>query len=306
MIIKNMYGLLKSDYAEFAPREKAFYSSYYCRICYCLRNLIGQIGGVFVDYDLVFYSILVQLVVGEKAPESYKCHYFRGKERLNFLSDHWGTQLAVFSMAVFKCKFNDDIEDENSLKAKLALKAFRNKFKLVRKSHGNLFDALYAILSKFSDYETSEIPIDEILEDYGKIVVEMFLAVCDDIPDNYRQIIKAMAKWEYFMDMLLDYKDDYKKGTFNPLIDIRYKTLQDFIADSSNYIKIYDYYEKLIAEVDNAVIPIKSDRIEWQIINKLATIATRKTFYKILKGEFRTNSYIKDKICKKLHGKARA
>ncbi len=301
-----MYGLLKFEFAEFGIKEKAFYTPYYCRICYCLRNLIGSIGGIFVDYDLVFYSILLQLELGETAPDSYDCHYFRGKERLHFLSDELGIKLAVFTMAVFKRKFTDDIADENSFKAKVLLSCLKNKLKKIQKNYSAIFNKVYSILDSTSNYESSDFSFEEVIENYGNSVVEMFSVICENISDNYRKVIKTVAKWEYFMDMLLDYKDDYKKDSFNPLIERRYKTLQDFIADSSNYLKINYYYNNLSTEMLASVEAIKCDRIEWQIVEKLITKATSKTFYKILKGEFRTNSYLSDKIYKKLHGKSRA
>ena len=300
-----MYGLLKNYYAGFNKIESAYYVAYYCRVCYCLRNLYGPVGGAFVDYDLVLYSILLQLAVNQDTPQSYKCHYFRGKERLNFLDDDLGNNLAVFTLAVFKSKFDDDVKDENSFNAKFLLNLFKKKFHKAQTSHEALFTLVCTTLSKISDYETLNISFEEILEIYGEMVAKMFSVVSENIPEDYLLVMKAVAKWEYFMDMLLDYDDDYKKGAFNPIIDKRYKTLQEYISDSVHYLYISDFYNKLFAELNGSVDKIKSDRIEWKIVKKIVTIATGTTFYKILRGEFKTNAYFKDKICKRFHRKTR-
>ena len=78
-----MFGYFRPYHANLTNSEKRLFDSYYCRICYCLRILGGQLARFFTTYDGAIYSMIVDLQTKNTPPPHLPCERV-GKRNLKY------------------------------------------------------------------------------------------------------------------------------------------------------------------------------------------------------------------------------
>ena len=124
-----MFGYFRPYHSNLTNSEKRLFESYYCRICYCLRILGGQLARFFTTYDGAIYSMIVDLQTKESNPPHLACERFGTKNLKYFENDEIGLKVARLSLISFGEKIRDDEIDKNYFKAKLGSLLFAKTIK---------------------------------------------------------------------------------------------------------------------------------------------------------------------------------
>ncbi|MCL1809061.1 MAG: DUF5685 family protein [Clostridiales bacterium] len=211
-----MFGYVRA-FKKFMPRKlKQAYKNYYCGTCFALQKNYGQMFRFLLSYDMVLIGILT------KSHEDPLCEripcFGQRNQKEQFASAKW-ERVAALSLLLTAEKLRDDIEDENSLKAKIAAHTLSNGIKKAKQEHPDMASAIAAGYQEVLAAEKAKKSTIEIAECFSEMMGNAYrLVVADDNACTEKMAyVKAVSEWVYFIDALDDYEKDAQKGCFNPL-----------------------------------------------------------------------------------------
>ena len=232
-----MIGYVKIFKPELKIKDYQLYNSYYCGICKSLGSRYGLIYRNLLNYDAVFLAILIDSVNELTADvENFRCilHPVKKKTRcINSKSIDFVSDITVFM--TYK-KLLDDINDENSLMARIGAGAFKRAYKKAENEIDGIKENIELHLNKLAVLEKDDSDsIDETAECYGRIYGTILTQnlVCEG------EILKAVdwigyniGRWIYIIDAYEDIEGDVNKNRYNPL-------LRRFPIDSGQSVSEY-------------------------------------------------------------------
>ena len=138
-----MFGYFRPYHANLTNSEKKLFDSYYCRICYCLRILGGQLARFFTTYDGAIYSMIVDLQTKNTPPPHLPCERVGKRNLKYFQADEVGLKVARLSLISFGEKIRDDQLDRNHFKASLGALLFSKIIKKAQEAEPDMANDSY-------------------------------------------------------------------------------------------------------------------------------------------------------------------
>ncbi|MBQ9777724.1 MAG: hypothetical protein IJW22_02250 [Clostridia bacterium] len=218
-----MFGYVKTERGELRVREYEYYRALYCGLCHSMGKCTGHCSRACLSYDFVFLAAVRLALTGERVElkkQSCFLHPFRKRwtvqpcQALDFCAD--ASALLVYH------KLADDISDERGakrLRARLGRCFFRYGFQKARGRYPALEQSIATSLADLSRDEKSEAltGADQPASRFGAL---MEAVLCEGLPEKQQRIAavigRAIGRWIYLVDAADDYREDCKKGRFNP------------------------------------------------------------------------------------------
>ena len=171
-----MIGYVKVYKPELKMKDYQVYNAYYCGICKSLGKQYGLIYRNLLNFDSVFLSIALDSINDYVCElEDFRCILHPIKKKLrctDSISIDYVTDITVYM--TYK-KLLDDINDDNSLIAKIGATAFKSAFKKAADTLGELGSLIEANLMRLNELENQKsYSIDETADCYGKIYSDIF------------------------------------------------------------------------------------------------------------------------------------
>ena len=117
-----MFGYVTPLKPELKIREYNQFKSYYCGVCFGIKNLYGNIPRISLNYDMTFLALLLDGLMDEKLDLKLKrCMAHPTKKKPILLNNTALNYAATMNVALVYYKFLDDVYDDNSLKSKISL-----------------------------------------------------------------------------------------------------------------------------------------------------------------------------------------
>lgn len=200
------------------------YQEMYCGLCKSLEARHGQLARLSLNFDMTFLALfLTALYEPEEKSARYRCPVHPLKKR-KALSDPYIEYAADMTVALAYYKCLDDWKDEKK-RTRLAYgKLLKERYAIVEKQYGrqcrNIRDSLDALHKIEEGLEGSP---DQAVNLSGRMLAELFVYKEDFWSDSLRKFGFSLGRFIYLMDAAMDYKNDLKKGTYNPLLAMRRK-----------------------------------------------------------------------------------
>lgn len=222
-----MIGYVKVYKPELKMKDYQVYNAYYCGICKSLGKRYGLIYRNLLNFDAVFLSIALDSINDYVCQlEDFRCilHPIKKKLRcMDSISIDYVTDITVYM--TYK-KLVDDVNDDNSLMAKIGTGAFKSAFKKASDELGELGPLIEENLLNLSKLENRKSDsIDETADCYGKIYSAIFthkLGKELDILPAIEWLGYNIGRWIYIIDAYEDIESDFKKERYNSILE-RYK-----------------------------------------------------------------------------------
>lgn len=260
------------------------FNSYYCRICYCFRIAGGQISRYLTTFDAAIYSIIYCLGAGEPRPPHLHCEKFGKKNLEYFRDDEVGKIFVDASYLAIGEKIRDDKLDGNGFRARL-LEGILGK--RIAQTHQSKPEA-QAILSGGFD-ELNKLQAENrdpmsLFGFYADTSSKMFLSLFKKpVEDRYIDLLKALLKWTFFMDMVCDYEDDLKEKAFNSFQDETCPTFCDYF--DKHYLTIFEINRQINSQIMQALEWIHDDSQEWRVLYRIISYSLNNVIQDKLAGK---------------------
>lgn len=222
-----MFGYVTPLKPELKIREYNQFKSYYCGVCFAIKNLYGNIPRMTLNYDMTFLALLLDGLIKEDLNiELKRCIAHPDKKKPVILNNTAINYAASMNVSLVYYKLLDDINDDNSLKSKFLLLFMKPYHKSFPDSIVKINSVIEKNLNKLSSLEkTKDFKfIDEICDPFsiivGTILKEFPYELKNDSKELREQLYLfgySLGKWIYLMDALDDLEEDMKNNKFNPI-----------------------------------------------------------------------------------------
>lgn len=277
-----MYGYFRPNKCGLTNKERRLFSCYYCRLCYCLRIRAGQLSRYLTTFDAAIYSLALNVMMGGEAPPLLRCQKFLTSNLKHFRNDEIGLKVADLSLIAFGEKIRDDVIDGDTARANLMNLFFGRNVKRAQKAQPEMHRIFFEGTNDINALQAQGADLDTLLNTYGELSANVINA-CVQLTPEFKEFFVALARWMYYVDILCDYDEDYKKNASNPLRQEGLPTLQDYFTH--NYVFVMNKTREIEERLVAALNAIHNDSNEWTVLNKIVSHAVNRVVPAILMGD---------------------
>ncbi len=299
-----MYGYFRPKMSGLTTEERHLFFGYYCRVCYCLRLQGGQFARFFTTHDMAVYAIVLNLCMQAERPPYRKCERYLMRTVRLYENDALGMRLANMSCIVFGEKFRDDELDGDAGAAKAIGALYARTIKKARRAEPQMAQIARAGTDRINCMQAQRADVLAIFDAYGDMVAELFECIAP-LEDAHRRLIRAIAAWTFYVDMLCDYDRDYRKGTYNGFHRDALATLR---ACRAAHEDAFAQMERQVAgEMRAALDALRDGSQEWTVLDKVidAALVSAPAFALGTPGEkakLHVDRFLQESFCWRLEG----
>lgn len=220
-----MFGYVRPFKPELKINEFDTYKGIYCGLCKELGREYGQLFRLTLSYDFAFLAML-SLSVHESGVRFQRqtciAHPFRKKPCLRCCGDL--SFVAACAVAMLYYKWRDNLTDSFFLKRLFyyvigfpAIRAYR---KSVR-NYPVLKSIMEETIAKQQEVERiTDCSVDRASEASSRALALIFEELSEDVTQKkvLHRFGFLLGRWIYLVDALDDFKEDQKRGSFNPFL----------------------------------------------------------------------------------------
>ncbi len=287
-----MFGYINPLKNELKIKEYDYFKSYYCGLCYSIKDNFGNIPRFTLNYDLTFIAFLLDgLTEVPLTIKNVRCIKHPKKDILIFSKTDALDYVSNLSILLFNLKLEDNINDDNNFKSKVLYLALSPNNRKIKNKFNDLQIIIQNNIKQLSTLEKNKdfSSLDEICHPFSNImgiILKMFPSTFEGDSDSIRNNLYKMGyligKWIYLMDALDDLQSDMQNNQFNP-----YNVLYN-----KNNLNYKELINKIIFDVEFNIlstISICSDYLEKinlkkhkEILNNIIELGMINKYYEIL------------------------
>lgn len=213
-----MFGYVQIRKPELKIKDYDTYRGFYCGLCKVLKQKYGFTGQITLTYDMTFLIILLSSVY-EVPVRSHRgrCIVHPAKKHLYIINDVTD-YAAHMNILLSYYHFEDDYNDEHSLKAHMGMKLYEKRMRRVSALYDAKEQCIVGALKDLGELEKSgNSDADELADCFGRLMTALFLYKEDIFSDYLTKLAYHLGRYIYIMDAYDDLEEDIKKGNYNPL-----------------------------------------------------------------------------------------
>ena len=261
-----MFGYFRPYHSNLTNSEKRLFDSYYCRICYCLRIIGGQLARFFTTYDGAIYSMIIYLQTKAAPPPHLVCERFGKKNLKHFDQDEIGLKVARLSLISVGEKIRDDQIDRNSLKAKIGSLLFSKKIEKAKLAEPVIAKNSFDGTEKINELQNANERLEKIFAAYGDMAAISISEFIKMTPQT-EELVRSVSEWIFLVDMICDYDEDYKNGTYNGFKKEGYPTFAEYF--DNHYASFLEVVNKMSDRLVSAIMAVRDDSSLWNTLYKI-------------------------------------
>ena len=213
-----MFGYMIANPNDLNEAEKQRYNEIYCGLCYRLGKQHGQLARLGVTYDLTFLILLLASLY-EPAEKQGTLHcpahpVHKHPYTVNRFTDY----VADLTIALTYYKCLDDWQDEHQWLKRGYAGLLKSAYAKVKTRLPRQCEMIQACMQDLNRIENAKGSPDEATQAFGRLMGECFVESEDLWSGMLRQMGSQLGHFIYLMDAFMDYDEDIKKGTYNPLV----------------------------------------------------------------------------------------
>ncbi|MBQ7415956.1 MAG: hypothetical protein IJW14_02835 [Oscillospiraceae bacterium] len=242
-------------------------------------------------YDATVYALILALQSGDEAPPALPCERF-GKTNLKYFEDDaFGMKLARLSLISFGEKIHDDQLDNNNLKSRLIPAPLMKAIRASCKAEPEMAKDSRAGTDRINQLQDANSPLPEIFRAYGDMAVRSF-SQFQELTAQSEELIRAVSEWNFLVDMVCDYGEDYKNGTYNGFKREGLPTFSEYF--DKHYVEFSAIANSISDRFVQALWAVQEDSVVWNTLFKICIHALDTVLTSAILGEDVSFHYFKD------------
>ncbi len=252
-----MFGFVMADIKELSKEACTRYEGVYCGICRQIRQRSSNASRLGLSYDMAFLALLLMSLYEPQeqwGDRACKLHPIKPRK---WVDNEFIGYSADMNVALAYYKALDDQADDHKLSAKFMGDIFGKNMPSIRERYPRQCKAIEDCMEELSRLEQNKCANpDEPAGCFGRLMGELFVYKEDHWSDTLRQMGQALGRFIYLADSALDYKEDLKKGRYNPFLEMGmekdWKTWEDYLVLTMG--RCTDHFEKLPLVQDKDIL----------------------------------------------------
>lgn len=213
-----MFGYIRANIEDLTEEEKIRYRTVYCGLCKKLQKKYGLAARLSLSYDLTFLILLLSSLY-EPDEETYveNCIVHPLKKSTKTVND-FSDYAADLTIALAYHNCIDDWKDDKNYLKKLYAGILKSDYNKVKTKLSKQCETIERELETLSEIENSKGQADEAANSFGRLMGALFVTKKDKWAADLYSIGFNMGRFIYMADATVDYEDDIKSNSYNPLI----------------------------------------------------------------------------------------
>mgnify|MGYP001358308130 CR=1 FL=1 len=218
-----MLGYVICEKPEMKVKEYELYNGYYCGVCKSVGSRYGHVPRAMLSYDSAFLAVL--LAGMDDSSDTVKrehciAHRFQKK---TIVKNRYVDYAADIMLMLAYMNMQDDIDDDNSAKAKVGKMVLSKYFSTVQRLHPDLTLEIESLLKELAFLESHKCSsLDQVSDCFGRILETILAGGAYNCGDGQIRVLKRfgyhLGKWIYLVDAFDDVAEDIINDSFNPLL----------------------------------------------------------------------------------------
>lgn len=286
-----MFGYVTPLKQELKIKDFNRFRSYYCGLCFHIKEDFGNIPRMALNYDMTFLALLLDGLSPEEVNfELKRCAPHPINKKPTVIKSKALSYAASVNVALVYYKILDDVTDDKTLSSKLQLltlspykKKFDNTSNNLNNIISNKLKELYNLENSLNFSSIDEIchPFSEIVGSILKYYPNELINDSDELRDNLYKLGYTLGKWIYLIDALDDLEKDIENKEFNPInflyndSNLDYLNLKENIKDRIEFTILncsYNCVEYLSKLPINRNIDILNNTLELGMMDKYINV----------------------------------
>ncbi len=214
-----MFGYILANPNYMDEQEHQRYRSAYCGLCRTLGKRHGQLARLSLTYDMTFLLLFLgALYEPEEQSETFRCLMHPKTPRTAFRT-RYTEYAADMNVLLAYLNFRDDWEDDRKLSALMESALFKKSYRRAAEQYPRQNEAVGDALERLSALERAGEPgLDAGANCFGDLLGELFVYDPSDYwSGRLRRFGRGLGRFIYYYDACMDYEQDMKTGSYNPL-----------------------------------------------------------------------------------------
>lgn len=205
-----------------SEEERQQFSAVYCGLCRTLGERYGLSARFILNYDFAFLALLLSdAAAPEMLHQGCLAHPFKGRD--HYLSNAALELAADCSVILAWWQLKDGVQDHGVLggmKYRAAAAALASAYHKAREKRPEFDRSTQEHLQRLAELEAQRCPsMDEAADTFAQLLQGIGREVEDSVKSRVlEQMLYHLGRWIYLVDAVDDLTDDFKTGSYNPLI----------------------------------------------------------------------------------------
>lgn len=216
-----MFGYVIANDESLDEAEKSRWHSAYCGLCRTIGKRCGRHCRLTLTFDMTFLALLLQSLYEPAEHEGHaRCALHPAKPQPYEMSEamDYAADVGIL-LAYHKCL--DDWNDERKLSGRVSAAALHGAYAKAASRQPRVALAVAQGMADVLELEreamTGKASPEAPANRFGALLGEAFIWRDDMWAADLRRLGAWLGKFVYMMDAVVDYEDDAKAGTFNPV-----------------------------------------------------------------------------------------
>lgn len=210
-----MFGYVRILKDELKVKDYNIYRAYYCGLCRELGKRHNQLVRLGLNYDLTFLAILLDALDEKQTLFCQKGCIKRISKRKTVCSNAALEYAADMNILLAYFKLKDDIHDNKSLKAMIAVLPFIKRAAAVKKKYPETAKSVELHLKRLSFLEETKCDVvDKSAHEFACLMTDIIKYKKAD----FEKFSYQLGRFIYIADAYDDMESDYKAKKYNPAV----------------------------------------------------------------------------------------
>ena len=134
-------------------------------------------------------------------------------------------------------------------------------------------------------------PLMSVFEAYGDMAVNSFSRFLE-LSAQTEELVRSVSEWIFLVDMVCDYADDYKDGTYNGFKTEGLTTFSQYF--DAHYREFLQIARRVTGRLMSALMAVKDGSRTWNTLYKIISHATETVIQNAILGKDVEFHYFKD------------
>lgn len=214
-----MFGYVRPCLESLDEAQKKRYRAWYCGLCQSLGDRHGFRGRMTLTYDMTFLALLLNsLYEPLEHEDSARCGAHPTKPQPFATSDC--TEYAADATVLLAYhKLMDDWHDDRKVSRRAMAQALSSAYRAASARRPAIAQAIESGMTDIRAIEQrGDESLDAAANRFGMILGCVFSYREDFWAGELRRMGAWLGKFVYLMDAVMDYDEDLKSGSYNPLV----------------------------------------------------------------------------------------
>jgi len=221
-----LFGYIRADKPELKVKELEMYKAVYCTLCKEMGKHYGIFSRFTLSYDFTFLAML-NMALSNECSGIKKGHcVFNPLKRCNYCKDTDVFKMpSAAAMIMLYYKIKDNLKDEKGFKRlgyALLLPIFSSAHKKATKKFPEIENCVFEYIKAQNRLENEKCSELDRAADPTAKALSMILSLCSE-DDVQKRILErvgyCIGRYIYILDAACDYNEDFKKKSYNVLLD---------------------------------------------------------------------------------------